>query len=169
MTTVHSTAASQKTVDGRSERDWRGGRSVNNNIIPASTGAAKSVTKVIPTLDGKLTGMAFRVPMFQSLISWFASRKAPLTKKSHKYSRRQRRVKNTKESSPSPKIKLSRVIGLVAHTYYFFILDAQAGLQLNDNFVKLVAWYNNEWGYSCRVCDVDQTSSLSGSGKLAVG
>ncbi|KAF8344981.1 glyceraldehyde 3-phosphate dehydrogenase [Amanita rubescens] len=136
MTTVHATTATQKTVDGPSSKDWRGGRSVNNNIIPSSTGAAKAVGKVIPELNGKLTGLAFRVPTLDVSVVDLVVR----------YQRtRQGIIEYTEESVVS-----TDFIGHTASS----IFDASAGIALNSNFVKLIAWYDNEWGYSRRVCDL---------------
>ncbi|KAK2987184.1 hypothetical protein RJ640_030776 [Escallonia rubra] len=125
MTTVHSITATQKTVDGPSSKDWRGGRAASFNIIPSSTGAAKAVGKVLPVLNGKLTGMSFRVPTVDVSV-------VDLTVRLEK--------KATYEQIKAA-IKSS-------------IFDAKAGIALNDGFVKLVSWYDNEWGYSSRVIDL---------------
>jgi glyceraldehyde 3-phosphate dehydrogenase len=153
MTTVHATTATQKTVDGPSNKDWRGGRSVNNNIIPSSTGAAKAVGKVIPGLNGKLTGMSFRVPTLDvSVVDLVCRLDKPATYDEIK--------KAVKEASEGP---LKGIIGYtedkVVSTDFIgsehsSIFDADAGIALNSNFVKLIAWYDNEWGYSRRVCDL---------------
>lgn len=153
MTTVHATTATQKTVDGPSNKDWRGGRSVNNNIIPSSTGAAKAVGKVIPTLNGKLTGMSFRVPTLDVSVVDLVCR----LEKEATYDEIKAAVK---EASEGP---LKGIIGYtddkVVSTDFIgsewsSIFDADAGIALNKNFVKLIAWYDNEWGYSRRVCDL---------------
>ncbi|KAF8440052.1 glyceraldehyde-3-phosphate dehydrogenase [Boletus edulis BED1] len=154
MTTVHATTATQKTVDGPSSKDWRGGRAVNNNIIPSSTGAAKAVGKVIPSLNGKLTGLAFRVPTLDVSVVDLVVRLAKPTSYEE--------IKTAfKEASESPELK-----GIVAYTedavvstdflghHASSIFDATGGIMLNDSFVKLIAWYDNEWGYSKRVCDL---------------
>jgi len=153
MTTVHATTATQKTVDGPSSKDWRGGRSVNNNIIPSSTGAAKAVGKVIPSLNGKLTGLAFRVPTIDVSVVDLVVR----TEKAATYQEIKDVIK---------KASLGEYKGIVEYTedalvFTDFvgheassIFDASAGIQLNPNFVKLIAWYDNEWGYSRRVCDL---------------
>ena len=124
MTTVHSTTATQKTVDGPSMKDWRGGRAAAGNIIPSSTGAAKAVGKVIPELNGKLTGMSFRVPTLDVSVVDVVFRLA--------------------------KVVSSDFLG-DARTSIF---DAKAGIALNKNFVKLVSWYDNEWGYSNKVLEL---------------
>ena len=154
MTTVHATTATQKTVDGPSKKDWRGGRGAAFNIIPSSTGAAKAVGVVIPELNGKLTGMAFRVPTADvSVVDLTCTLEKPAT---------MAEIKATmKEASESDRWK--GIIGYTedavvssdfisdAHTSTF---DATAGISLTDNFVKLVAWYDNEWGYSCKVVNL---------------
>jgi len=153
MTTIHATTATQKTVDGPSGKDWRAGRSALNNIIPASTGAAKAVGKVLPALNGKLTGMAFRVPVVDVSVVDLTVR----TEKPAPYAEIKKAVKAASES----KFK-----GIVSYTEdqvvssdfitsnHSCIFDADAGIGLNDHFVKLVAWYDNEWGYSHRVVDL---------------
>jgi glyceraldehyde 3-phosphate dehydrogenase len=153
MTTVHATTATQKTVDGPSNKDWRGGRSVNNNIIPSSTGAAKAVGKVIPSLNGKLTGMAFRVPTLDVSVVDLVVR---LEKKAT-YADIKQAIKDASEGElkgilgyTEDKVVSTDFIG----SSYSSIFDAEAGIPLNDNFVKLIAWYDNEWGYSGRVCDL---------------
>lgn len=155
MTTVHATTATQKTVDGPSMKDWRGGRAAGGNIIPSSTGAAKAVGKVIPALNGKLTGMAFRVPTLDVSVVDLTCRLAkPAT-----YAEICACLKNASETT------LKGVLGYVdedvvssdfigeARTSVF---DAKAGIALNDNFVKLVSWYDNEWGYSNKVVELIQ-------------
>jgi len=154
MTTVHATTATQKTVDGPSGKDWRGGRGAGQNIIPSSTGAAKAVGKVIPELNGKLTGMAFRIPTPDVSVVDLTVR----TKKSASYDAIKAAVKQAAEDT--------RYKGIVAYTEddvvsadfvgdtHSCIFDAKAGIGLNDHFVKLVAWYDNEFGYSTRVLDL---------------
>ncbi|KAH7103604.1 glyceraldehyde 3-phosphate dehydrogenase [Auriculariales sp. MPI-PUGE-AT-0066] len=154
MTTVHATTATQKTVDGPSNKDWRGGRGVGPNIIPSSTGAAKAVGKVIPSLNGKLTGMAFRVPVADVSVVDLVVR----LEKPAKYDEIKATLKAASESGP-----LKGILGYtdedVVSTDFVgenasSVFDAKAGIALNDNFVKLVSWYDNEWGYSARVCDL---------------
>jgi len=153
MTTVHATTATQKTVDGPSQKDWRGGRSVNNNIIPSSTGAAKAVGKVIPALSGKLTGLAFRVPTLDVSVVDLVVR----TEKSATYQEIKDVVKKASEGEYKGIVEYTEdtlvSADFVGHTASC-IFDANAGIQLNPNFVKLIAWYDNEWGYSRRVCDL---------------
>jgi glyceraldehyde 3-phosphate dehydrogenase len=153
MSTIHSTTATQKTVDGPSNKDWRGGRAVNGNIIPSSTGAAKAVGKVIPSLNGKLTGLSFRVPTIDVSVVDLVVR----LEKSATYDE----IKLTiKEAADGPlKGILEYTEDSVVSTDFIgsassSIFDAVAGIQLNPNFVKLVAWYDNEWGYSRRVVDL---------------
>ncbi|OAY32403.1 glyceraldehyde-3-phosphate dehydrogenase, cytosolic [Manihot esculenta] len=153
MTTVHSITATQKTVDGPSMKDWRGGRAASFNIIPSSTGAAKAVGKVLPALNGKLTGMSFRVPTVDVSVVDLTVR---LEKKATYED-----IKNAiKEESEG---KLKGILGYteedVVSTDFIgdsrsSIFDAKAGIALNENFVKLVSWYDNEWGYSTRVLDL---------------
>ena len=137
MTTVHSTTATQKTVDGPSMKDWRGGRAAAGNIIPSSTGAAKAVGKVIPELNGKLTGMSFRVPTLDVSVVDVTFRLAKGEMKGI--------LGYTEEEVVS-----SDFLG-DARTSIF---DAKAGIALNKNFVKLVSWYDNEWGYSNKVLEL---------------
>jgi glyceraldehyde 3-phosphate dehydrogenase len=153
MTTVHSTTATQKTVDGPSAKDWRGGRAASNNIIPSSTGAAKAVTLVIPSLKGKLTGMAFRVPTLDVSV-------VDLTVKLAKPTTYEEICKVVKDASEG---ELKGILGYVdedlvstdfIHDARTSIFDAKAGIMLNPTFVKLVAWYDNEWGYSNKVVDL---------------
>jgi len=153
MTTVHATTATQKTVDGPSAKDWRGGRGAGQNIIPSSTGAAKAVGKVIPDLNGKLTGMAFRVPTPNvSVVDLTVRLKNPASYEEI--------CAKMKEMSEGP---LKGILGytedqVVSNDFIgdsrTSIFDAGAGIQLSDTFVKLVAWYDNEWGYSCKVVDL---------------
>jgi len=153
MTTVHSYTATQKTVDGPSNKDWRGGRTAATNIIPSSTGAAKAVGKVIPELNGKLTGMAFRVPTADVSVVDLTVRLA----KPAKYEEIKAAVRRAAEGElkgilgyTEDEVVSSDFIG----DHHSSIFDAQAGISLNDNFVKLVSWYDNEFGYSCRVVDL---------------
>jgi len=153
MTTVHATTATQKTVDGPSHKDWRGGRSVNNNIIPSSTGAAKAVGKVIPSLNGKLTGLAFRVPTLDVSVVDLVVR----LEKGASYEEIKAVVKAASEGQYKGIVEYTDE--LVVSTDFIgnnasSIFDAKAGIQLSPNFVKLIAWYDNEWGYSRRVCDL---------------
>mmetsp|Transcript_19795 Transcript_19795/g.33958 ORF Transcript_19795/g.33958 Transcript_19795/m.33958 type:complete len:338 (-) Transcript_19795:323-1336(-) len=153
MTTVHATTATQKTVDGPSQKDWRGGRGAGQNIIPSSTGAAKAVGKVIPELNGKLTGMAFRVPTPDvSVVDLTVRLKTATTYEEIK--------KAIKEASEGP---LKGILGYTedsvvstdfVHDPRSSIFDADAGIMLSPTFVKLVSWYDNEWGYSNRVVDL---------------
>jgi len=153
MTTVHATTATQKTVDGPSNKDWRGGRGAAANIIPSSTGAAKAVGKVIPSLNGKLTGMSFRVPIADVSVIDLVVR----TEKPASYDAIKTAIKEA-ASGPLKGIMSYTEDAVVSTDFvgdtHSSIFDAQAGISLNDNFVKLVAWYDNEWGYSRRVCDL---------------
>jgi glyceraldehyde 3-phosphate dehydrogenase len=153
MSTIHATTATQKTVDGPSSKDWRGGRGVNNNIIPSSTGAAKAVGKVIPSLNGKLTGLAFRVPTSDVSVVDLVVR----IEKSATYDDIKAAIKEA-ASGPLAGILEYTDEDVVSTDFVGHnassIFDAKAGIQLNKNFVKLVAWYDNEWGYSKRVCDL---------------
>lgn len=153
MTTVHATTATQKTVDGPSAKDWRGGRAAAGNIIPSSTGAAKAVTKVIPELKGKLTGMAFRVPTLDVSVVDLTCR----LEKATDYEAIKSAMKKASETSlkgvlgyTEDEVVSSDFIG-DARTSIF---DAKAGIMLNANFVKIVAWYDNEWGYSSKLLDM---------------
>ena len=153
MTTVHSTTATQKTVDGASKKDWRGGRAASANIIPSSTGAAKAVGKVIPSLNGKLTGMSFRVPTVDvSVVDLTCNLAKPTTyeeicaavKKAA-----EGELKGIVEYTDEPVVSSDFLSD--PHTSIF---DATAGIMLTDTFVKLVAWYDNEWGYSNKLVDL---------------
>ena len=153
MTTVHAATASQKIVDGPSMKDWRGGRSVFGNIIPSSTGAAKAVGKVIPSLDGKLTGMAFRVPTVDVSVVDLTVNLSNETS----YEDICRAMKNASEN------ELKGIMGytdeaLVSTDFIgdtrTSIFDSEAGIMLNSKFVKLVSWYDNEWGYSTKVVEL---------------
>jgi glyceraldehyde 3-phosphate dehydrogenase len=153
MTTVHATTATQKTVDGPSGKLWRDGRGAQQNIIPASTGAAKAVGKVIPALNGKLTGMAFRVPVANVSVVDLTVRLG----KGASYADIKAKVKAAAEGPlkgilgyTEDDVVSSDFIG-DTHSSYF---DAAAGIPLNDNFVKLISWYDNEYGYSNRVVDL---------------
>ena len=153
MTTVHSTTATQKTVDGPSMKDWRGGRAASGNIIPSSTGAAKAVGKVIPTLNGKLTGMSFRVPTLDvSVVDLTVTLEKPAT-----YDEICAAIKEASETT------MKGVMGytedaVVSSDFlgdtHSSIFDKEAGIALTDTFVKLVSWYDNEIGYSNRVLDL---------------
>ncbi|EFJ22884.1 hypothetical protein SELMODRAFT_175430 [Selaginella moellendorffii] len=153
MTTVHSLTATQKTVDGPSSKDWRGGRGAGFNIIPSSTGAAKAVGKVLPALNGKLTGMAFRVPTPDVSVVDLTVR----LEKGASYEEIKQAMKAESEGN------LKGILGyteeaLVSTDFIgdsrSSIFDASAGIALNDHFLKVVAWYDNEWGYSNRVVDL---------------
>jgi glyceraldehyde 3-phosphate dehydrogenase len=153
MTTVHAMTATQPTVDGPSKKDWRGGRGAAQNIIPSATGAAKAVTLVLPELKGKLTGMAFRVPTPDVSVVDLTFR----TDKATSYKEICAAMKAASEGA------LKGVLGYTeeevvstdftgdAHSSFF---DAGAGIELNPNFFKIVAWYDNEWGYSNRTIDL---------------
>jgi len=153
MTTIHSYTATQKTVDGPSAKDWRGGRTAAQNIIPSSTGAAKAVGKVIPDLNGKLTGMSMRVPTSNVSVVDLTCR----IEKGATYDEIKATVKKAAEGPykgilayTEDEIVSTDLIGDNNSS----IFDAKAGISLNKNFVKLVAWYDNEWGYSRRVLDL---------------
>ncbi len=153
MTTVHATTATQKTVDGPSKKDWRGGRAAAANIIPSSTGAAKAVGKVIPELNGKLTGMAFRVPTINVSVVDLTVR----LEKAASYEEIKKVIKEASEGSM--KGILGYTEDAVVSTDFIHdprtsIFDASAGIALNDNFVKLVTWYDNEWGYSNKLVEL---------------
>ena len=153
MTTVHATTATQKTVDGPSVKDWRGGRGAAQNIIPSSTGAAKAVGRVIPELNGKLTGMAFRVPTPDvSVVDLTVNLAKPASYDQIKAA--------MKAASGGP---MAGILGYtedeVVSTDFLgesctSVFDAGAGIALTDTFVKVVAWYDNEWGYSCKCLDL---------------
>ena len=153
MTTVHSTTATQLTVDGPSKKDWRGGRAASANIIPSGTGAAKAVGEVIPALKGKLTGMAFRVPTINvSVVDLTARLNKATTMDEIKAAIKEAAAGSMKGivEYTEDSVVSSDFIG-DSNTCIF---DAEAGIMLNPNFVKLVAWYDNEWGYSCKVVDL---------------
>ena len=153
MTTVHATTSTQKTVDGPSKKDWRGGRGAAFNIIPSSTGAAKAVGKVIPKLNGKLTGMAFRVPTADVSVVDLTVR----LEKGTTYDEIKAAMKAASEGA------MKGVVGytedMVVSSDFIgdsrtSIFDANAGIMLNENFIKLVSWYDNEWGYSNKVVNL---------------
>eukprot|EP00891_Asterochloris_glomerata_P001835 jgi/Astpho2/1835/Aster-00366 len=154
MTTVHATTATQKTVDGPSRKDWRGGRGAATNIIPSSTGAAKAVGKVLPALNGKLTGMAFRVPTSDVSVVDLTVRLS----KGTEYDTIMAKLKEASESGPMKGILGYTEDAVVStdfqHDPRSSIVDAKAGIQLSPTFVKLVSWYDNEWGYSNRITDL---------------
>ena len=153
MTTVHAATATQKTVDGPSMKDWRDGRGILENIIPSSTGAAKAVGKVLPNLNGKLTGMAFRVPTSDVSV-------VDLTVELDKSASYEDICAAMKSASEGP------MKGVLAYTEDKVVstdfrgesctstFDAEAGIQMDDTFVKLISWYDNEWGYSCKVVEM---------------
>ncbi len=153
MTTIHAATATQKTVDGPSMKDWRGGRGILENLIPSSTGAAKAVGKVIPELNGKLTGMAIRVPISDvSVVDLTVCLKKEATYED---------ICATMKAASEGELK--GILGytdesLVATDFIgescTAVFDAKAGIQLDSTFVKVVAWYDNEWGYSCKVLDL---------------
>ena len=158
MTTVHAVTASQKVVDGPSTKDWRGGRGILENIIPSSTGAAKAVGVVLPELNGKLTGMAFRVPTSDvSVIDLTVE-----LEKEASYEDICAAMKKASEGSMK---------GVLAYTEDKVVstdfrgesctstFDAGAGIALDRNFVKLISWYDNEWGYSCKVVEMARVIS----------
>ncbi len=153
MTTVHSITATQKTVDGPSAKDWRGGRAASGNIIPSTTGAAKAVGKVIPALNGKLTGISMRVPTIDvSVVDLTVNLVNPASKED---------ICNAMKKASEGELK-----GVLAYTEdavvssdflgdsHTSIFDANAGVYLTDKFVKVVSWYDNEWGYSCKVLEM---------------
>lgn len=153
MTSVHATTATQKTVDGPSHKDWRGGRGAAQNIIPSSTGAAKAVGKVLPELNGKLTGMAFRIPTPNVSVVDLTVR----LEKAASYEDIKKVIKAASEGS------MKGILGYteddVVSTDFngevcTSVFDAKASIALNDNFVKLVSWYDNETGYSNKVLDL---------------
>jgi glyceraldehyde 3-phosphate dehydrogenase len=158
MTTVHAATATQKTVDGPSNKDWRGGRGILENIIPSSTGAAKAVGKVIPELNKKLTGMAFRVPTSDVSV-------VDLTVELAKPAKYEEICAAMKAASEGP---MKGVLGYTSEKVVATdfrgesctsVFDAEAGIALDDTFVKVVAWYDNEWGYSCKVLEMARVVS----------
>lgn len=155
MTTVHATTATQLTVDGPSKggKDWRGGRAASANIIPSSTGAAKAVTSVIPELKGKLTGMAFRVPTLDVSV---VDLTVKLSKKTT-YDEIVSKMKNAEKNEMKGILSVTEddvVSSDFIHDGHSAIFDSKAGIMLNPQFVKVVAWYDNEWGYSNRLLDL---------------
>ncbi|KAL0561328.1 hypothetical protein IC582_001753 [Cucumis melo] len=164
MTTVHATTATQKTVDGPSMKDWRGGRGAAQNIIPSSTGAAKAVGKVLPELNEKLTGMAFRVPTPNVSVVDLTCR----LEKSASYEDVKAAIKYASEGP------LKGILGytdedVVSNDFVgdsrSSIFDAKAGIGLSDSFMKLISWYDNEWGYSNRVLDLIEHMALVAANK----
>jgi glyceraldehyde 3-phosphate dehydrogenase len=158
MTTVHAATATQKTVDGPSNKDWRGGRGILENIIPSSTGAAKAVGKVIPELNKKLTGMAFRVPTSDVSV-------VDLTVELSKPAKYDEICAAMKAASEGP---MKGVLGYTTEKVVATdfrgesctsVFDAEAGIALDDTFVKVVSWYDNEWGYSCKVLEMARVVS----------
>merc|ERR1712127_131123 len=153
MTTIHAMTATQAVVDSSSRKDWRGGRAASGNIIPSSTGAAKAVAKVIPAVKGKLTGMAFRVPTIDVSVVDLTCR----LKNGASYEDICKEVKRRSEGDMKGFLGYTDE-ALVSTDFESWPIsstfDAEAGIGLNNNFVKLVAWYDNEWGYSCRVKDL---------------
>ena len=153
MTTVHAATATQKTVDGPSAKDWRGGRGILENIIPSSTGAAKAVGKVIPELNKKLTGMAFRVPTSDVSV-------VDLTVELNKSATYEEICAAVKAAADGPmKGVLAYTTDKVVSTDFIgetctSVFDAEAGIALDETFVKLVSWYDNEWGYSNKVLEM---------------
>ena len=155
MTTVHSITATQKTVDGPSKKDWRGGRAAAHNIIPSSTGAAKAVGKVIPSLNGKLTGMSLRVPTNDVSVADLTARLCTHTTYEAICAAVEEASRTTMKgivTFTKDEVVSSDMRG-ESHTCIF---DEKAGIMLDSNFVKLIAWYDNEWGYSCKVLDLIQ-------------
>ncbi|MBO4739393.1 MAG: type I glyceraldehyde-3-phosphate dehydrogenase [Bacteroidales bacterium] len=153
MTTVHAATATQKTVDGPSKKDWRGGRATIGNIIPSSTGAAKAATKVIPELKGRLTGMSFRVPTVDVSVVDLTCR----LEKATTYEEIKQAIKKASENELKGILAYTEdkvVSSDFIHNSNSSIFDADAGIMLNEKFVKLVSWYDNEWGYSNRVVDL---------------
>lgn len=159
MSTIHATTATQKTVDGPSMKDWRGGRAASGNIIPSSTGAAKAVGKVIPALNGKITGMSFRVPTLDVSVVDLTARLA----KDVTYAEICKAMRDASQGElkgklgyTSDEVVSSDFIG-DSHTAIF---DEKAGIQLSPRFVKVVAWYDNEWGFSNKVLDFVATMAI---------
>jgi len=163
MTTVHATTATQRTVDGTSLKDWRGGRAAAGNIIPSSTGAAKAVGKVLPALEGRLTGMAFRVPTLDVSV-------VDLTAELERGAGYREICRAMREAAEGP---FRGIIGYTEEQVVSSdfvgerctcVFDAASGLTLGDDFVKLVAWYDNEWGYSCKMLDlIDHMHRVDGA------
>jgi glyceraldehyde 3-phosphate dehydrogenase len=161
MTTVHATTATQKTVDGPSAKDWRGGRGAAQNIIPSSTGAAKAVGRVIPALAGRLTGMAFRVPTPDvSVVDLTVNLDKPTTYEAVKEAMRQAASGELKGilGYTEDDVVSSDFLGESCTS----VFDAGAGIALTETFMKLVSWYDNEWGYSCKCLDLMRHMARSG-------
>jgi glyceraldehyde 3-phosphate dehydrogenase len=159
MTTIHSYTATQKVVDGPSKKDWKGGRSAAINIIPSTTGAAKAVGLVLPGVKGKLTGMAFRVPTPTVSVVDLTVR----TDKTTSYAEICQKMKAASEGSLKGILAYTDeevVSSDFIHDSHSSIFDAGSGMELNNRFFKLVSWYDNEWGYSCRC--VELISKVSG-------
>ena len=155
MSTIHAVTATQKTVDGPSAKDWRGGRGAYQNIIPSSTGAAKAVALVIPALKGKLTGMAFRVPVADvSVVDLTVKLEKPASYEDIKAAMKEASEGELKGilGYTEDEVVSSDFIGETRTS----VFDAKAGIALNDNFVKVVSWYDNEWGYSNKIIDLAQ-------------
>lgn len=153
MSTIHAYTATQRTVDGPSKKDWKGGRSAAINIIPSSTGAAKAVGLVLPEVKGKLTGMAFRVPTPTVSVVDLTVR----TVKETSYAEICAAMKRASETYLKGILEYTdeEVVSTdFIHSAASSIFDAGSGIELNKRFFKLVAWYDNEWGYSCRVADL---------------
>ncbi|MDG2193820.1 MAG: type I glyceraldehyde-3-phosphate dehydrogenase [Polaribacter sp.] len=166
MTTVHAATATQKTVDGPSMKDWRGGRAAIHNIIPSSTGAAKAVGKVIPEMNGKLTGMSFRIPTMDVSVVDLTVR----LEKSASYADIKKAMKKASENEMKGILGYTEEL-LVSQDFVgdtrTSIFDANAGIALNDNFVKVVSWYDNEMGYSTKIVDlIEYAASLKEKKKI---
>lgn len=160
MTTIHAATASQKTVDGTDAKDWRGGRAVAGNIIPASTGAAKAVAKVIPALKGRLTGMAFRVPTTDVSVVDLTVR----LKRATSLAEIEAKIIRASENELKGILSYCQdpvVSSDFIHNSHSSIFDAGASLELNDRFFKLISWYDNEWGYANRIVDLIRHASKS--------
>merc|ERR1711972_1071377 len=157
MTTIHAMTASQPTVDGASKKDWRGGRAASGNIIPSSTGAAKAVAKVIPAVKGKLTGMAFRVPTIDVSVVDLTCELDKATTYEEICAEMERRSEGDMKGflgyCDESLVSTDFETCPISSTF-----DAKAGIMLDPTFVKLVAWYDNEWGYSCRVVGLSKES-----------
>ena len=166
MTTVHATTATQKTVDGPSLKDWRGGRASLHNIIPSSTGAAKAVGKVIPELDGKLTGMAFRVPTMDVSVVDLTVR----LKNKASYEDIKLAMKEASQGTMNGVLGYTEEL-VVSQDFVgdtrTSIFDANAGIALSENFIKVVSWYDNEVGYATKLVDLaEYSASLSNVEKI---
>jgi glyceraldehyde 3-phosphate dehydrogenase len=160
MTTIHAATASQKAVDGTDAKDWRGGRAVAGNIIPASTGAAKAVARVIPALKGRLTGMAFRVPTTDVSVVDLTVR----LKRATSLAEIEEKIMHASENELKGILSYCQdpvVSSDFIHNSHSSIFDAGASLELNDRFFKLISWYDNEWGYANRIVDLIRHASKS--------